>query len=281
MEKPQLEIRDQQKAAWSKFSSGWKKWDAINMVFLKPMGDEIIRKLHLSDDALVLDIAAGTGEPGLTIASGLMNGKVVITDLSDDMLVVARENAAARGIRNIETKACDVCELPFDDNTFDAVSCRFGFMFFPDMQLAANELFRVLKPGGRIATAVWSTPDKNSWITVMANTVNRTLNIPPLPPGAPGIFRCAQSGSVGALFQQAGFRNVSENEVGSALKIGTAENYWNMITELAAPVVAALSKTDEHTRMKIKEEVTQILHSKFPDGNVALEAASFIVHGVK
>lgn len=70
------------------------------------------------------------------------------------MLVVARENAVRRGIANIEIVACDVSELPFSDNTFNALSCRFGFMFFSDMQMAAKEMVRVLKPGGRLATSV-------------------------------------------------------------------------------------------------------------------------------
>src|SRR5438045_9073820 len=99
----------------------------------------------------ILDVAAGTGEPGLTIASMIPNGSVVITDLAEGMLDVARENAAQRRIKNIETIACDVSEMPFDDNSIDAISCRMGFMFFPEMLFAAKEMHRVLKPGGRIA----------------------------------------------------------------------------------------------------------------------------------
>ncbi|HUR67119.1 MAG TPA: class I SAM-dependent methyltransferase, partial [Chitinophagaceae bacterium] len=164
MEKQLEEIRDQQKASWNKFSPGWKKWDELTMDFLKPMGDEIIKSIQPNGKDKVLDIAAGTGEPGLTIAGMLDGGSVMITDLAEDMLVVAKENAAIRGVTNVEFKAADVCELPFPDNSFDAISCRMGFMFFPDMQLAANEMLRVLKPGGRLATSVWDGPEKNIWI---------------------------------------------------------------------------------------------------------------------
>ena len=189
----QLEqIREQQKESWNKFSSGWKKWDELTMDFVKPMGDEIIRLLKPKDDDMVLDVAAGTGEPGLTIATMLRNGKVISTDLAEGMLEVAREKAAKRGIKNFETKVCDVSELPFADNTFDAVSCRFGFMFFPDMLLAAKEMMRVLKPGGRIATAVWNVPEKNFWVTAIMTSINKNMQLPPPPPGAPGMFRCAK-----------------------------------------------------------------------------------------
>lgn len=162
MEQQLQEIREQQKASWNKFSPGWKKWDKEFMDFLQPMGDKMVSLLNLKDTDHVLDIAAGTGEPGLTIALRVKDGKVVITDLAEGMLVIARENAERKGISNAEFVSCDVCELPFADNTFDAISCRLGFMFFPDMQLAAKEMFRVLKPGGRLVTSVWDVPEKIS-----------------------------------------------------------------------------------------------------------------------
>ena len=209
MEQQLIEIREQQKTAWNKFSPGWKKWDELFMDFLKPMGDEIIQKINPRKNDVVLDVAAGTGEPGLTIAAKVTNGKVILTDLSDEMLFVAKENATHRGIKNIKTLACDVCELPFSDNTFDAVSCRFGFMFFPDMLLAAKEMARVLKPGGRIATSVWDIAEKNFWITAMMGTINKNVGLPAPPPGAPGMFRCAKDSLMADLFKEAGLKNIS------------------------------------------------------------------------
>ena len=80
---PQLEkIREVQKDAWNKSSAGWKKWDDMTMNFMKPTGDEIIRALQLKDTDTVLDIATGTGEPGLTMATILTHGKVIATDLA-------------------------------------------------------------------------------------------------------------------------------------------------------------------------------------------------------
>ena len=182
------DIREQQKAAWNKFSSGWKKWDDLMMDFLKPTGDEIIRLIDPEGSDAVLDIAAGTGEPDLTIATLLSGGKVIMTDLSEEMLEIARENALLRGIDNIETQTCDVSELPFADNTFDAISCRFGFMFFPDMRLAAEEMFRVLKPHGKIAVSVWNVPEKNFWVTAIGGAINRNMQLSSPPREPPGCF---------------------------------------------------------------------------------------------
>lgn len=278
----QLEsIREQQKASWNRFSAGWKKWDVLFMDFLRPMGQEIIHLLDPKGQDVVLDVAAGTGEPGLTIAARIPQGRVVITDLAANMLEIAGENAQRRGLANVETRVCDVCALPFADQTFDAISCRFGFMFFPDTALAAREMARVLKPGGRVAAAVWNVPEKNFWVTVTMGAINRNMALPAPPPGAPGMFRCAQPGWGEALFAQAGLKNVSVREVAGRLDCQTADVYWRAMTEVAAPVVAALGQADDATREKIRDEVYRAIEQKFPDGNVQIDASALVVYGEK
>ena len=281
MEAPQQQIREQQKESWNKFSAGWKKWDDLTMDFLKPMGDEIIRLLHVKEDSLVLDVAAGTGEPGLSIASLVKKGKVISTDLSEGMMQIARENALKQGLSNFETRVCDVCELPFEDNTFDAISCRFGFMFFPDMLLAAKEMQRVLKPGGRFATSVWNVPDKNFWVTATMGTISKNMELPTPPPGSPGMFRCANNEAMTNLFKEAGFKNISSSEINGKLNAGTTDIYWNMMTEVGAPIVAALSKADDATKTKIKKEVFELINSKYPDGNTVLDSSAIVYYGEK
>ncbi len=240
MEKQLEEIRDQQKESWNRSSAGWKRWDDMMVDFLRPMADEMIRLLEPSGNDMILDVAAGTGEPGLTIAKMLTGGKVISTDLAEAMLDVAREHAVQRGINNFETRICDVSALPFDDNTFDSVSCRFGFMFFPDMLLAAKEMVRVLKPGGKIAAAVWLGPEKNFWFTGAMGVAHKHFQIPKPPAGAPSIFRCAVPGMMKDLFTQAGIKNVSEKEVAGTLRCSSAELYWNFTSECVGPPHASI-----------------------------------------
>lgn len=281
MNQEQEQIREQQRDSWNKFSPGWKKWDDMTMKFLKPMGDEIIRMLNLNDSDIVLDAATGTGEPGLTIASIVKNGKVIGTDLSDGMLEIAKENGIKRGLKNFETVNSDITNLPFDDSTFDAISCRFGFMFFPDMLLAIKEMTRVLKPGGKIAASVWNVPEKNFWVTATMGTINNFMQLPPPPPGSPGMFRCAKEGLMADLFKQAGLKNIVQKEVTGKLPSGTADIYWDLMTEVGAPVVAALSKANEEMKQKIKTEVFRKINEKYPDGNVEIDSSSIVIYAEK
>ena len=273
------EIRDKQKQTWNSFSGGWKKWDSLTMDFLKPWADEIIRMVAPKAGDTALDVAAGTGEPGLTIAKMIGSGKVIITDLAEGMIVTAREKVEESGFKNVETLACDVSDLPFDDNTFDVISCRFGFMFFPDMNLAASELYRVLKPGGRIAVAVWGKPEDNFWATAFQSVVAKHLELPHPPPGAPGLFRCAEPTVMKDIFTQTGFKNIAETQIAGPFPFESSAQYWDFMSEVVAPV-AFISQSDE-IKESIRKEVMATIDSKFPTGKVVVGASGFVIFGEK
>ncbi len=278
----QLEkIKQQQKESWNKFSPGWKKWDKLVMQFLKPMGDAIIDHLQIKDNDLVLDIAAGTGEPGLTIAAIAKDGKVIATDLSEEMLLIAEANAAAIGLKNYNTQIADVSELPFEDDTFDKISCRMGFMFFPDMQLAANEMYRVLKPGGIVATSVWGLPEQNFWITSIMGIINKYVEQPTPVPGAPGMFRCARPDLMTGILTNAGFQHVGEDLIKGKADYVDADTYWRNMMDVAAPVTAVMDKADEKTKINIKDEVMALINSKSTDGRALLDFSANIIYGTK
>ncbi|AHF82284.1 type 11 methyltransferase [Rhizobium leguminosarum bv. trifolii WSM1689] len=275
------DIRNQQRETWDKFSAGWKKWDSLVLGWLAPFGDTMLRHANLSNGFSVLDIAAGTGEPGLTAAAAIPDGHVVVTDLSENMLTVAAENATKRGLKNFETRLCDAGALPFANASFDAVLCRFGFMFFPVIAAAAKEMARVAKPGARVCAAVWSTPAKNSWATTIMGTIARHVEMPSPPPGSPGLFRCAGEGMMVETFREAGLLDVAEEEVSATMVHDTPARYWDFMTEVAAPVVAGLSRADAATREKIRGEVLELALQSVSDGKVRLRSTATVITGTR
>ncbi len=249
------EIRDGQRAAWAGLSAGWEKWDAIIMDQLEPVSTAMIERLGIAHDQQHLDIASGTGEPGLTIARLAPRGHVVLTDLAAEMLDVATRRASAQGITNFGVVVCSADDLPFADATFDSVSGRFGYMFLPDHAAATAEFARVLKPGGRLCSSVWVRPEANPWTSIAMRAIAAEVALPPPDPDGPGMFRCAAPGYVGALYEAARLRDVSEWDVGVELVTRSPAEYWEMISEHVSLAVAALQRVDAAARERIANAV--------------------------
>jgi ubiquinone/menaquinone biosynthesis C-methylase UbiE len=265
MKSEQLTIRDEQRDSWNEFSTGWRKWDNFTMHFLHDQRDQMIQELQLNPTDRVLDIASGTGEPGLTMAATILHsGSVMAIDISEGMLQIAQEKANAQSIKNFHTLVADVCELPFEDASFDAISCRLGFMFFPDMKLAAKEMLRVLQPGGRIVTTVWAEPDNNLWITAMMGAISNIVGLPSPPTNAPGMFRCAQPGFLTTLFKEAGASGGIENVINGEMLCNSTDEYWEFMNDVVPPVVSVFKKADGITKDKIRQEVYNLLDEKIP-----------------
>ncbi len=244
------DIKDGQRAAWAALSAGWEKWDAVIMDQLGPVGDAIIGSLGIKNGDQHLDIASGTGEPGLTIARLAPDARVVLTDLAPEMLAVAARRAAAEGIVNVETRVCSADELPFDDATFDTVSVRFGYMFFPDMAKATAEFVRVLKPRGRLCSSVWVDPDENPWTSITMQAIATEVSVPPPDPDRPSMFRCAAPGQVSALYAAAGLHDVAEWDVAVELVTRSPEEYWDMMSEHVSLAAAALRRASSALRCR-------------------------------
>jgi SAM-dependent methyltransferase len=275
------EIRDAQRATWAGLSSGWDKWDSLIIDQLRPVGAAIIEGLDIAEGQQHLDIAAGTGEPGLSIARLSPKGRVVLTDLVAEMLDVAERRARAQGLTNIEPTVCSADDLPFNDATFDSVSVRFGYMFFPDVGRATAEFARVLKPGGRLCSSVWVKPEKNPWTTIAVQAIATEAVTPPPDPDGPTMFRCAAPGYVSALYEDAGLRDVAEWDVDVELVTRSAEEYWEMISEHVSLAVAALQQVDELARARIRANAVAKVRVFEKDGKVRVPGVARCIVGTK
>jgi ubiquinone/menaquinone biosynthesis C-methylase UbiE len=275
------EIRDGQRATWADLSAGWEKWDAVIVDQLRPVTDGMIGRLDIADDQQHLDVAAGTGEPGLTIATLAPKGRVVSTDLTPQMLDVAARRARAQGIANVETKVCSADDLPFGDATFDSVSVRFGYMFFPDVAAATAEFVRVLGPGGRLCASVWIEPEANPWTTILMRAIATEIDVPPPEPDAPNMYRWAAPGAISAVFRAAELRDIAEWDVAVELVTQSAEEYWEMMSEHVSLAARALERVDDAARRRIRASAIANVRAYERDGAVRVPGRARCIVGTK
>jgi SAM-dependent methyltransferase len=248
---------------------------------LGPVGTAMIERLGIASDQQHLDIAAGTGEPGLTVARLAPGGHVVLTDLVAEMLDIATRRADAQGITNFETRVCSADDLPFGDAEFDSISVRFGYMFFPDVAKATAEFARVLRPGGRVCSSVWAGPGENPWTTIVMQAIAAEAVLAPPAPGGPGMFRCAAPGYVRALYEAAGLRDVAEWDVGVELVTDSPAQYWEMISEHVSLAVAALKQVGEPAQKRIAKAVIARASTYEEDGRVRIPGVARCIVGTK
>jgi SAM-dependent methyltransferase len=206
---------------------------------------------------------------------------VTAIDLSPDMVAVTRRKAARFGLSQLDAMEMDMQALAFDDGMFDAATCRFGLMFCPDPVRGAAEICRVLKPGARFATAVWDVPQKNPFFTVLAGVLPEFLPVPPPDPQAPGPFRLAPPGELERVLRAAGFSAVAIESRPVVLTYASLPEYWQIMTDLAAPLRAALTALAQPDLERLKQRTFEALGPYMAGTEVKLGATPLCAAATK
>ncbi len=194
----------------------------------------------------VLDLASGTGEPGISLAQRVgPHGAVTGVDQSSDLLAIASERARLKKLANFTTRQADAHQLPFRDHSFDLATCRFGVMFFSDARGALLELRRVLKRGARACFAVWGPHEQPYWQSTM-KIVHEHVGGDMLVPGGADPFRFAAAGSLSQVLSAAGFQEVEESTERLRWSWpGDAEEVFEYACTVAAPFRPMLERVPE------------------------------------
>jgi ubiquinone/menaquinone biosynthesis C-methylase UbiE len=268
---------------WRETASYWTRHhDTIRTMFL-PLTRALIEQARIAPGQSVLDVAGGSGEPSLTIAQAVgPTGFVMCTDAIAEMVAVAEREALARGLKNMQFRQCTADSLPFADESFDVAVSRLGVMFFPDPVAAVREMLRVIKPGGRVALAVWGKSELNPYSYVVTGVVSRYVPAVPVAPDAPDAFRFAEPGKLAGVLKDAGAIDVTQRVVKFDMAAPLSpEEFWDMRSEISESLREKLKTLSSEDRARLADEVQEAVRDFFPDGQMRFPAQMLIVSGAK
>jgi SAM-dependent methyltransferase len=255
------QFKQMQRQSWGNFAQGWKTWWPTFEEAAQALSDRLVELAGVRPGSRVLDIATGIGEPAITAARRAQpNGKVLATDISPQMLAIAKERAEKLKLQNIEFKESDAESLNVPDQSFYAITCRWGLKFLTKLKTALKLLNKALKPGGKMAAAVWPAPEKAPGLDVSFGTVRKQLGLPPAPPDMPP-FNLSDPVKLQNSFAQAGFRDVGTENFNVTYRFKSAEEFTNFNKAIAAPIVALLNGQPAERQKEIWQAVTYAARS--------------------
>jgi ubiquinone/menaquinone biosynthesis C-methylase UbiE len=269
--------------AWRESAKHWTQHsETIHQMFL-PLTRALIERAGIHRGQSVLDVAGGAGEPSLTIAEVVgPEGSVMCTDGVAQMVETARARAQERGLTNVQFRQCKADSLPFADNSFDVVVSRLGVMLFPDPAAAMREMLRVLKPGGRLAFAVWGKSEINPFCYLVTHVMDQHVKSPVVDPDAPSAFRFAEPGKLANVMTQAGVIDVEENMVKFDLEAPISPGqFWTMRSKMSDTLRDKLNELSADEQAQIAVEVEQAVKDFFPANQMKFPAQLLIATGNK
>jgi SAM-dependent methyltransferase len=258
---------------WDEMAPGWEDRREWILGVTGAINEWLAGQVAPQPGESILDVAAGTGDLGF-LAAGRVGaaGKLLCTDFSREMLEAARRNGERRGLTNVEYRVLDAERMDLDDNSVDGVLCRWGYMLMADPAAALAETRRVLRDGGRLAFAVWQTPDRNPWAAIPGMTLVQRGHMPPPEPGAPGIFAMGLADRIVELVTGAGFGEPRLEQLTFEWRYA-ADDLWDTLTRLAGPLAAVINGLPDEERRATRAAIEENLAQYRRDGELVVPAA--------
>ncbi len=232
---------------WDSQARAWFDQRESLLAASRPVHEWLVDNLDPKTGQRILEVAAGPGDTGFLAAKRLGSGRLLSTDISPEMVDMARKRAAEIGASNADFRVLDAQAMDLADGAFDGVICRWGIMLMPDPAAALRECRRVLLPGGRFAFAVFTVPDENPFASLPARALIEAGHLPqPTGEWQPGILALGDRRKLQDLLDGAGFASTRVEAVDMAWRFANADAYWEFLIELTAlgPRVRSLSDAE-------------------------------------
>ena len=248
-------------SAWRASAPFWEKHREIIRQMFAPVTQALVEDGLIGSGNTVLDIATGPGEPALTIAALVgSEGEVFGIDPAPEMVDAARRATDHLGFRNAQFEVASADRLPFPADTFDAVVSRFGVMFFPSPVDGVREMLRVLKPGRKLALAVWHFAENNPFHYALARVIERFVDSPPPAPDAPDAFRFASPGKLRGALAEAGAMWPFERLLQFTIQASTSvEDFWTLRCEMSEKLREKLATLSGEQLTEVKRQALEVL----------------------
>ncbi len=264
--------------SWDKAAAGWSERREAIQRDAAAVSEWLVDAIDPRPGQTVLEVAAGLGDTGLLAAERVgAEGLVIVSDGVQSMVAAAKEYAEERAATNVEARQMEAEWLDQGTATVDGLLSRWGYMLLADPEAALREARRVLRPGGRIALAVWDPIEHNPWIGVLqTELLARGLATEP-EPGVPGMFALAGPGRIEELLGNAGFSDISRSSVGFAFAAPSLDAWWEHMLTVSISLGDALAKLSPADHYALRDAVDKG-YAPFtaPDGSVRLPASALV-----
>lgn len=263
-----VQYKETTREQWQDAAEAWHRWGPTLEDWLGEATEVMLDLAGVGAGDRVLDIAAGAGGQSIAAARRVgRDGVVLATDISPRILEYAELQASAAGFANVATKVMDGERIDVEEAFYDAVISRVGLIYFPDQQAALAGMLRALKPGGRVAAIVYSTPERNEFFSIPVSVIRRRAQLPPPAPGQPGPFSLGRDGVLAAVYEQAGFRDVETRIVLAPVRMPSTAECVRFERESFGALHQMLAGLDEAGREAAWEEIeSELGRFEGPDG---------------
>jgi SAM-dependent methyltransferase len=276
------QYRQQSVDQWDGAAAGWVRRRSEISAFGKPVTSWLLDALRLQPGQRMLDLAAGLGEIGMLAAERVgLGGGVLIGDQAEAMVKAAAGQATELRLQNVEAKQINAEWIDLEVGSLDAIACRWGLMLMADPDAALRECRRVLRPGGKLAVAVWAAPDRNPWaIAPAAVLIKRGLM--PMPDlradhHVPGMFALADPHALSGRLAAAGFTGIETDTLALTRREASFDQLWETTLDMSPNFHDTVMGRPAAEIAEIREEVASSLQPfTAADGTMQIPAATLV-----
>ena len=273
----QQDLRAGLHSMWGSVATGWAEHADFVDGRAQALTDRLLELAAPQSGDRVLELACGPGGLGLAAAERVApGGEVVLSDIASEMTQIAAKRAEALGLDNVTTVVLDIESIDQPDVAYDVVLCREGLMFAVDHGQAAREIRRVLRPGGRVALAVWGPRERNPWLGAVLDSVSAQVGAPVPPPGIPGPFALEDAAVLETLLSDAGLADVSVGEVPVPLHVASFEEWWSRTIALAGPISKMLALLPEDAARALEARAREAVKPYETAGGLEFPGVSLV-----